>query len=77
MATEECEAIESAVIERYPLFRQGLIDARVDRQRRSLRLAVKDIECRAEDDDLVLTFSLQAGSYATMVLRELVMLKNI
>ena len=77
MATEECEAIESAVIDRYPLFRQGLIDARVDQQRRSLRLSVKDIDCRAEDDDLVLTFSLQAGSYATMVLRELVMLKNI
>jgi tRNA pseudouridine13 synthase len=77
MATNDCEAIESAVIDLYPLFKQGLIDARVDQQRRSLRLPVKDIECRSEDGDLVLTFSLQAGSYATMVLRELVMLKKI
>jgi tRNA pseudouridine13 synthase len=72
MATSECEAIESAMIDRYPLFKQGLTDARVDQQRRSLRLPVKDIECRSEgENDLVLTFTLQAGSYATMVLREL------
>jgi len=77
MATNECEALESAIIERYPLLKQGLIDARVEQQRRSLRLPVKDIECRSEDRDLVLTFSLQAGSYATMVLRELVKLKKI
>ena len=77
MATAECEALETAVVERYPLFKQGLIDARVEQQRRAMRLLVKDIECRHEDSDLVLTFSLQAGSYATMVLREIVKLKDI
>ena len=76
MATSECEAIESAVIDRYPQFKHGLIDARVDQQRRSLRLPVRDIECHSDDDDLVLAFSLQAGSYATMVLRETVILKK-
>jgi tRNA pseudouridine13 synthase len=77
MATADCEALESAVVDRYPLFKQGLRDARVDQQRRSLRLLVKDIECRQQASDLVLTFSLQAGSYATMVLREIVKLKAI
>ena len=77
MATADCEAIESAVVGRYPLFKQGLRDARVEQQRRSLRLPVRDIECRQLDSDLVLTFSLQAGSYATMVLREIVKLKAI
>jgi tRNA pseudouridine13 synthase len=77
MATADCEAIESAVVDRYPLFKQGLRDARVEQQRRSLRLPVRDIECRQQDSDLVLTFSLQAGSYATMVLREIIKLKAI
>jgi tRNA pseudouridine13 synthase len=77
MATADCEAIESAVVDRYPLFKQGLRDARVEQQRRSLRLPVRDIECRQLDPDLVLTFSLQAGSYATMVLREIIKLKAV
>jgi len=77
MATAECEALESAMVERYPLFKQGLRDARVEQQRRAMRLLVKDIEFRHETDDLILTFSLQAGSYATMVLREIVKLKAI
>jgi tRNA pseudouridine13 synthase len=77
MATANCEALESDIVSRYPLFKQGLRDARVEQQRRSLRLLVKDIECRQHASDLVLTFSLQAGSYATMVLREIVKLKAI
>jgi tRNA pseudouridine13 synthase len=77
MATADCEAIEAAVVDRYPLFKQGLRDARVAQQRRSLRLMVKDIECHRQDSGLVLAFSLQAGSYATMVLREIVKLKAI
>ena len=77
MASADCEAIESAVVDQYPLFRQGLIDARVQQQRRAMRLMVRDIECSYEAPDLLLSFSLQAGSYATMVLRELVSLREI
>ena len=75
MSSADCEAIESQVVERFPLFKQGLRDARVEQQRRALRLLVNDIECRREASDLILAFSLQAGSYATMVLREIVKLK--
>jgi tRNA pseudouridine13 synthase len=75
MTTAESEAIESAVLDQYPVFRQGLIDARVQQQRRAMRLMVRDIDCRYQAPDLLLSFSLQAGSYATMVLRELVSMR--
>ncbi|MGD8801693.1 MAG: tRNA pseudouridine(13) synthase TruD [Gammaproteobacteria bacterium] len=77
MSSAECAAIESEIVDRYPVFKQGLRDARVDQQRRAMRLLVKDLECHQTNSDLVLMFSLQAGSYATMVLRELVKLEEI
>ncbi len=77
MAQADCAAIESEVVDRYPVFKQGLRDARVEQQRRAMRLLVKGLECRHQASELVLTFSLQAGSYATMVLREIVKLKEI
>jgi tRNA pseudouridine13 synthase len=77
MARSQCAAIEAAVIERFPLFEQGLRDARVAQQRRALRVRVPDLSARWEGVDLVLAFSLQAGSYATMVLREILALTEI
>ena len=75
MSSADCEVIESDVVARFPLFKQGLRDARVEPQRRALRLRVNDIECQREAADVILVFSLQAGSYATMVLREIVNLR--
>ncbi len=74
MAAAECAALEAEIVDSYPVFRQGLIDARVDQQRRSLRVPVRDLAYHREGADMVLRFRLQAGSYATMVLRELVKL---
>lgn len=76
MAAHDCGAIEAMVIDRYPVFKQGLIDANVRQQRRAMRLPVQDLECRLEYASLVLTFRLQAGSYATMVLREIIKLRR-
>lgn len=76
MAAAECLRIESEVVDTYPVLKQGLVDARVAQQRRPMRVQVRDIECRRDGADLVLRFSLQAGSYATMVLRELVSLSE-
>jgi tRNA pseudouridine13 synthase len=76
MAAHDCGVIEAAVIDRYPIFKQGLVDAKVQQQRRAMRLLVQDLECRLEHADLVLTFRLQAGSYATMVLREIIALRR-
>lgn len=76
MAAHDCGVVEAAVIDRYPQFKQGLIAAKVQQQRRALRLPVRDLECHLEQTDLVLTFRLQAGSYATMVLREIIRLER-
>jgi tRNA pseudouridine13 synthase len=71
LAAGECASIETSVVDALPVFSQGLIDARLDAQRRSMRLMLRDIDIRLEAGDAVLAFDLPAGSYATMVLREL------
>ena len=76
MSARDYLAFEMSVIERYPVFKQGLIDARVEQQRRTLRLMIRDLVCTPEDSDVVLDFSLPAGAYATMVLREMVVVRN-
>lgn len=50
----------------------GLAAARMDQERRPLRLLPKDLRWRWLDDDaLELSFELPAGAYATVVVREL------
>jgi tRNA pseudouridine13 synthase len=50
----------------------GLAAARMDQERRPLRLLPKDLKWRWLDDDaLELSFELPAGAYATVVVREL------
>jgi tRNA pseudouridine13 synthase len=46
--------------------------AGMDQERRALRLAVRDLACDYEADDLVVRFRLTRGSFATTVLRELI-----
>lgn len=55
-----------------PLLCAGLEERGLVMQRRSLRLPVRQLECRYESADrVVVTFALPAGAYATSVLREL------
>jgi tRNA pseudouridine13 synthase len=50
----------------------GLASARMDQERRPLRLMPKDLEWRWLDDAVLeLSFELPAGAYATVVVREL------
>jgi tRNA pseudouridine13 synthase len=50
----------------------GLVAARMDQERRPLRLLPKDLRWRWLDDEtLELSFELPAGAYATVVAREL------
>ena len=55
-----------------PIF--GLRNARLDQDRRSLRLSVNDLHYSydAENKILNLSFFLPAGGYATSVLREII-----
>ncbi|HVC17482.1 MAG TPA: tRNA pseudouridine(13) synthase TruD [Rhodanobacter sp.] len=53
----------------------GLVSARMDQERRPLRLIPQDLTWRWLDDDaLELVFELPAGAYATVVVRELALL---
>jgi tRNA pseudouridine13 synthase len=71
-----CLALENAVLAEFEPLRQGLAAAGLKQDRRALRLPVGDLEWHWPDaTTLVLAFSLPAGSYATSVLRELVMEK--
>ena len=44
--------------------------AGMEQERRSLRLAVRELSGRREEDAVILEFRLSRGGYATAVLRE-------
>lgn len=66
--------IESQLSAKFEVFDRGLKNARLDQERRSLRLSVKNFEWQYDCDNklLNLSFFLPAGGYATSVLREIV-----
>ena len=63
--------VEQAVLGNWPQLIELLCAQRVHAERRSLRLCPAGLEWRFEDGDLVLVFGLPPGSYATTVLREI------
>ena len=66
-------AIEQAVLEANPALAQGLINCAVDSDRRALRVNVHDLQWQFIDEtSLELSFTLPPGSYATAVLREII-----
>jgi tRNA pseudouridine13 synthase len=72
MSSDECAALELRIGQLWPEFAAGLIAAGLLQQRRSLRLAVKQLNYRfVEDGAVELSFTLPAGTYATSVLHEL------
>lgn len=68
----ECRDLEAGVLEPFPLFREGLERFGVKQERRALRLRVGEPEFCLDDDAATFSFTLTAGAYATVVLRELV-----
>jgi tRNA pseudouridine13 synthase len=72
-ATGEALRVETACLAPYGAWCQGLIEAGLKQERRSLRLLIGEPAWSwPEPDCLELCFSLPAGAYATSVLRELV-----
>lgn len=63
--------IERQALELLPGLAQGLEREGLRQERRSLRLMPTELSWRWLDGDLELSFSLPAGSYATVVVREL------
>lgn len=70
--------LENKLTDKFEIFDVGLKNARLDQERRSLRLSVKDFKWDFDEENhlLNLSFFLPAGGYATSVLREIVELKS-
>lgn len=66
--------LENQLTNKFKVFDIGLKNARLDQERRSLRLPVNNLRWQysAKDKILELSFFLPAGGYATAVLREIV-----
>jgi tRNA pseudouridine13 synthase len=67
----QVEALENEVLAPFEEWRDGLEWKGLKQDRRPLRTKVADLSWQFSDETLQLAFTLQAGSYATMVLREL------
>ncbi|GLQ89633.1 tRNA pseudouridine(13) synthase TruD [Dyella flagellata] len=66
--------LERGVAAQHADLAAGLAAARMDQERRPLRLLPKDLQWRwADQDALQLDFELPAGAYATVIVRELVL----
>ena len=65
--------IESGIADNTPVLAQGLVDAGLKQERRPLRVVPEKLSIRpAGERELVVEFSLPSGTYATSVLREMV-----
>jgi tRNA pseudouridine13 synthase len=70
--TDQAQALENGVAQRHATLCDGLEHAGLDQARRALVASPVDMSWEwAQADQLVLAFSLQAGSYATAVLDEI------
>jgi tRNA pseudouridine13 synthase len=68
--------LETDIVGRFPAAAALLEAAGMRQERRSLRLAVHELEARIEPDGVLLQFRLTRGAYATAVLRELFVLED-
>jgi tRNA pseudouridine13 synthase len=64
--------LESRLAGEYAQLGALCVAAGMSQERRSLRLAVRDLRCEPEADAVLLGFHLSRGGFATAVLRELV-----
>ena len=73
----EVAELESLLVNKFEIFDRGLKNARLDQERRSLRLSVDDLQWYFDEENklLELSFFLPAGGYATAVLREIIKTK--
>ena len=63
--------LESSIVSQYPVYRDGLVAARVHAQRRSCRVVPRDVNFVRQEDDFMISFTLSSGCYATVVLDEI------
>ncbi len=71
MVSAQALALETEIINQFPEYRDGLVAARLQAQRRSCRVIPEQLRCQRQQDNFTVSFSLPSGSYATMVLVEM------
>jgi len=72
ITTDQVQALENGVAERHAILCDGMEHAGLDQERRALVASPVDMSWEwPQADQLVLTFSLAAGNYATSVLNEI------
>ncbi len=71
-ARGEVREREDAVAADFPEALAVIRAARMNSERRALRIRVRELEHSLVDDTLTLRFALSAGSFATTVLREII-----
>jgi len=71
MVSADALSLESQIVDQFPVYRDGLVAARLQAQRRACRVLPGGLVGYRQDDDFIVSFSLPAGCYATMVLAEI------
>lgn len=66
-----CFELEQGVIENHDVLQKGLIDNGLSAERRALRVMPKHLKAEFTENDLLLSFELPRGSFATALLAEL------
>ncbi|MCW8963508.1 MAG: tRNA pseudouridine(13) synthase TruD [Gammaproteobacteria bacterium] len=72
-----CKMLEIDVIRKFEEFAQGLADARLKQERRSLRLEPRFFQMQVTGDTVSFNFELPPGAYATAVLHELLISNDL
>jgi tRNA pseudouridine13 synthase len=71
LPTGEAAELEQAVLQNWPQLVEVLVSQRVQASRRALRLYPAEFEWRFDGSDVELSFILPPGTYATTVLKEI------
>jgi tRNA pseudouridine13 synthase len=72
LARGEVRALEESIAARFPEALAVIRAARMNSERRALRIRIRELDYEYADDVLRLRFALSAGSFATTVLREII-----
>jgi len=70
-SADAVRAVEASAVDAQRDLAQGLEKAGLEQQRRSLRLVARDLEATWDGDDLALSFALESGAFATVIVREI------
>lgn len=72
----EAAALEMRIVDENPVFKQGLCKFKVQQMRRALRVVPNNMTWQQKGADLLISFDLPSGCYATTILRELLVLNR-